>query len=320
MRKLARRWRGVALGLLVVVLCFFAFTRGSARSHPRARWALPEPSARFSRWEEVFARGGRVELRSLDTGAVHVSRRSMLRREHPAVASFRDERPLRVYAHLLRHPTRGDVLVDTGLDRSFARDRYGNLQRPSRWLLALLMDAPYTQRPGEEVEAQLARLGARPRVAFFTHLHMDHTAGLPSLPRDLALVTGPGEALDEVQRFGFGHLAEGAVLHELDFRGAPELAPLGPALDLLGDGSVWAISTPGHSPGHLSFVVNSTEGPVLLTGDASHFAWGFEHGVGPYTPSAGTREEAQRSLERLRAFARAYPQARVFFGHEAPAR
>jgi glyoxylase-like metal-dependent hydrolase (beta-lactamase superfamily II) len=36
------------------------------------------------------------------------------------------------------------------------------------------------------------------------------------------------------------------------------------------DGSIVALPTPGHSPGHTSFLLRSTEGDVLLAGDVTY--------------------------------------------------
>jgi glyoxylase-like metal-dependent hydrolase (beta-lactamase superfamily II) len=219
---------------------------------------------------------------------------------------------------LIRHPTQGDFLVDSGLDASFGRERYGNIQRPTRWLLALLYDAPYTQDPGQDVFSQLRHFAAQPKAVFLTHLHMDHTAAIPGLPATTQIVTGPGEADDPVQLFGYGHFDKSRRLYELDFSRARDMPPLGPAIDLFGDGSMWAVHTPGHTRGHVSFVVVTTAGPVLLTGDASHFRWAFAHDVGPSGTSGEEDAVGQSSLERLRAFARQFPEVTVFTGHEAP--
>lgn len=155
------------------------------------------------------------------------------------------------------------------------------------------------------------------RGVFFTHLHLDHTAGVPGLPHDVPYVAGRG-SLDDAYESGMmahiDHLRGVSQLEEIDFSAARELAPLGKAVDLLGDGSLWAIHTPGHSRGHVSYLVNATSGPVLLIGDASHTRWGFEHGVAPgkVTDAAASRA----SLERIAAFARAYPRVKLVFGHE----
>jgi N-acyl homoserine lactone hydrolase len=306
-----------SLGFLALVAAA-VLTHGNARSLAREPFEAP-PRSSFVSWDEAFASAPHVTLVTLDTGTVGVPRELMLG-DHPAAASYvPDPTLLRVYAHLIRHPDLGDVLVDAGLDESFAHDPYGNVTRPSRWIIDAMMHAPYTQTPGTDVMAQLARLDSRPRAVFFTHLHLDHTAGIPALSAaipTLGLVTGPHEADDFSGWFGFGHVRSDQRWTELDFTDAPDMAPLGPAIDVFGDGSFWAISTPGHSVGHVSFVVNDVDGPVLLTGDASHFVWAFEHGVGP----SGTDEhEARASLDRLRAFATAYPNLRVHTGHEAMA-
>ena len=36
------------------------------------------------------------------------------------------------------------------------------------------------------------------------------------------------------------------------------------------DGAILALPTPGHSPGHTSFLVRRTEGDVLLAGDVTY--------------------------------------------------
>jgi hypothetical protein len=83
----------------------------------------------------------------------------------------------------------------------------------------------------------------------------------------------------------------------IDFLAAPSMPPLGPCVDLLGDGSFWAISAPGHTDDDMAFLINRAS-PVLLTGDASHFAWAFKTGVGPRGwNDAGTARD-RVSLER----------------------
>jgi N-acyl homoserine lactone hydrolase len=317
--------RGVAIALLTLVVFIAAFAvwlvHGAVRSLPRA--AYDAPKAGYHTWEDVFARAPKVELQSLDTGEVHVARSKMLQKRD--AASYPGEAdPLHVFAHLIRHPTRGDFLVDSGLDATFARARYGNIRTPAAIVLSLVLDAPYSQNPGEDIGAQLARIaGAKPidvKAVFFTHLHMDHTAGLSALGPGVELIVGRREGDDFAQRFGYGHVPPSAHLVELDFRSAEAMPFFGPSIDLFGDGSVWALATPGHSRGHVSFVVNATDGPVLLTGDASHFRWAFEHDAAPSSPSEAEEATARASLARLRAFAAAFPRVVVFTGHEAPRR
>ena len=57
-------------------------------------------------------------------------------------------------------------------------------------------------------------------------------------------------------------------------------------------------------------------GPVLLTGDACHMRWGFEHEVGPSGATSETTKQAQVSLERIRAFSERYPHVEIVLGHQ----
>jgi N-acyl homoserine lactone hydrolase len=86
---------------------------------------------------------------------------------------------------------------------------------------------------------------------------------------------------------------------------------------VLGDGSLWALSTPGHTPGTAAYLANTTEGPLLFVGDNSHTRWGWERGVTPGTFTADHAANAE-SLARLRALSAAFPEMTVIMGHDLP--
>jgi glyoxylase-like metal-dependent hydrolase (beta-lactamase superfamily II) len=89
---------------------------------------------------------------------------------------------------------------------------------------------------------------------------------------------------------------------------------VGQVWDLFADGSVWLIPIAGHSRGQLAALLNTSEGPLLFTFDASHLRSNLEHRVIP----GSTVDEAQAldAIDRLRALQAAYPALRVFYGHE----
>jgi glyoxylase-like metal-dependent hydrolase (beta-lactamase superfamily II) len=89
-------------------------------------------------------------------------------------------------------------------------------------------------------------------------------------------------------------------------------------LDVLGDGSIFALHVPGHTPGSTAFVVRTPRGPVLLTGDACHTKFGWEHGVEPGTFSSD-QPESRKSLDSLELLARRHPELDVRLGHQARA-
>ncbi len=167
------------------------------------------------------------------------------------------------------------------------------------------------------------------RGVLFTHLHLDHIWGAPDLPPGTPLYTGPGEGaarkFDHLFVQGLtDDLLEGQKeLREWAFGADPDGRFAG-VLDVFGDGSVWALWTPGHTPGSTAYLVRTPEGPVLFTGDTCHTRWGWEHGVPPGSFTAD-RAANQRALDALRRLAAEHPRMRVVLGHQplappAPAR
>ncbi|OKO72697.1 MBL fold metallo-hydrolase, partial [Bradyrhizobium sp. AS23.2] len=86
-------------------------------------------------------------------------------------------------------------------------------------------------------------------------------------------------------------------------------------IDVFGDGSLFAISTPGHTAGHVSYLARTPTGPVLLTGDACHTRWGWEHGVEPGSFTFD-RDEERKSLLALKALSQRHPKMVVNLGHQ----
>jgi glyoxylase-like metal-dependent hydrolase (beta-lactamase superfamily II) len=151
---------------------------------------------------------------------------------------------------------------------------------------------------------------------FFTHLHPDHTGGVPALGRETQFIFGNAEAGFLARAAVANHFSGKSRFSGIDFSVAPSMAPLGPSVDLFGDGSFWAISVPGHTDDDIAYLINGTM-PVLVTGDASHFAWAFKAGVAPRGWNKVGTARGYVSLEQLRAFGKAYPKVRVIYGHEA---
>ena len=109
-------------------------------------------------------------------------------------------------------------------------------------------------------------------------------------------------------------LAGKGPLQEWVFRPDPTGAFEG-LLDVFGDGTFWALSVPGHTPGSTAYVARTPSGPVLLTGDACHTAWGWEHGVEPGSFSSD-RPRSVKSLAALKKLAVRHPSLDVRLGHQ----
>ena len=147
---------------------------------------------------------------------------------------------------------------------------------------------------------------------------MDHTSGMQHLPKNICVMVGKDEPIYSLwPLFYQDNFAGVEALHEINFDSTHNLPPLGKCADVFGDGSFWAIQTPGHRKGHVSFLVNGKQDVILIIGDACDIKLGFDKCVGPGFGSYNS-VEAQKSLERLREFANTYRQVKVFFGHEIP--
>jgi N-acyl homoserine lactone hydrolase len=276
----------------------------------------PVPPAAFSNWSDALAHPRDISLSSFQTGVVHMDACLNLDPASPKQGDCdHAPRDLAVLVHWIHHPQFGDFLVDTGFDDSFAKHPpYGNYTE-AMMFFNWLNGVTNPQKPGTDLAAQLARFNLSPKGVFFTHLHPDHTGGVPALAPQTEFIFGKDEASFLARAAVANHFAGKSKFLTIDFSTAPTMAPLGPCVDLFGDGSFWAISARGHTDDDMAFLINGAK-PVLLTGDASHFAWGFENGVGPRGWDSTGTARGRVSLERLRAFAKAYPNVKLIYGHE----
>jgi glyoxylase-like metal-dependent hydrolase (beta-lactamase superfamily II) len=125
--------------------------------------------------------------------------------------------------------------------------------------------------------AELARCGLAPgdfdRVVL-THLLGDHVGGLAAFdPQRVWVSRGewapvanfPGRLLRPLT----APVPRGFVPNVFDFNG-PAIGGFPGSWPVTSDGSVVALPTPGHSPGHTSFLVRRAEGDVLLAGDVTY--------------------------------------------------
>jgi len=192
------------------------------------------------------------------------------------------ERPIQlpVPAYLIETESER-ILVDTGLNPSAVADREGHYGAGPISFFALEQERSLA----EQVELETLT------KVVLTHLHFDHAGGLELIPDSVPVI---------VQRAEWEAGREQAAI-ERNFLLPRDYAELGrePVLvegdhDLLGDGSVLLLSTPGHTPGHMSVQV----GELVLGIDVGLFAESLDD---LRFPSFADDFEAQRrSAERLR--------------------
>ena len=314
MRRLRRFLLAAAILILAVGAVVGYLVRGGFRRFEITPYRVP--AAAFRNWNDVLAHPRDISVTTFRTGVVQMDACLNLDPASPRQADCdHAPRDLAVLVHWVHHPRFGDFLIDTGFDDSFARHPpYGNYTGAMR-LFNWVNGVTNRQEAGEDLAAQLARLNVHPKAVFFTHLHPDHTGGVPALAPRTEFVFGSGEASFLARAAVANHFSGKSRFSGIEFSTAPTMAPLGPSVDLLGDGSFWAISVPGHTDDDIAYLINGSP-PVLLTGDASHFGWAFNAGVAPRGWNKEGTARGYVSLEQLRAFARTYPSVRVIYGHE----
>jgi N-acyl homoserine lactone hydrolase len=276
--------------------------------------ALPSSPSQSRDWEAVFASPADLKVTAFVTGWVEAGPEILIDAANPRTpAAFRKKIWVPSVSYLVEHPTKGRVLLDTGLKAGDCA--YGT--EPLYWV-------PCRNSPGSDAVSQLAALGLKPSDLTYvvvSHFHGDHVSGLGDVIRGGAhrIVTS-GAEIDGVRsalRILSGYESSmlkndfEAVLVDRLFASMPIV---GRAADLFGDGSLWLIPVPGHTAGQLAALINARRAPHLLTFDASHLKAGFENDVipGAYVDRAA----AEDSLAKLRALAAAYPQIKVIYGHE----
>lgn len=275
-------------------------------------------SSNFNDWEEVFKNPGHISVKSFITGHVTINKKGTLNPNHPNAENIEDE-PLNVpiIVHLIHHHKFGDYFVDAGLDSSYYQNPHGEVKGLFAGLYKKLgFGDIYFQEKNQDIAYHIKKNSIELNGVFLSHLHSDHIAGIRELPKDIPYYVGKGEKYIDRKPFFYNDYLKGIeVLYEIDFSKAHNMPILGPCVDIFGEGSFWAIPTPGHTRGHMSFLINSIDGPILLTSDACFIKLGFEKGVGSssYTDDV---EMAQSSLNNLIEFKRVYPQIRVCPGHE----
>jgi N-acyl homoserine lactone hydrolase len=220
-------------------------------------------------------------------------------------------------AYVVRHPAAGTILVDTGLHPDAARSVRQDFGARMGFVFRGL-------RVEEAYDRQLRGLGVDPeRVqrVVMTHLHVDHTSGMRLLP-DARFVCARREW--EAATRG-GSAGRGYAPHHLPPLERMELVeageghgPFASTHDLLGDGSIRLVATPGHTPGHLSVLLRANgRGSVLLVGDAVYTLRNLREDVLPLITYDD--ELSRRSMRELSAFAAAEPGAALVPTHDPTA-
>ena len=220
---------------------------------------------------------------------------------------------------LVEHPTAGAILIDTGLHPSVAVDRKQNLGRAGALLAGGLK-----MEPEQAVPAQLRARGIEHGdvgLVVMTHLHFDHASGMSEFPEATFVMSRPEwEAATAGRSWAHGYVrrqfdhAFDYRLLDFEAREVDSYATFGRSIDLLGDGSIRLVFTPGHTLGHLAVVLRLRDREALVAGDAIYTRRTLRDGVLP--AHAEDMHLFRRSLKELQLYDDTHPDAVIVPGHD----
>lgn len=225
-----------------------------------------------------------------------------------------------VPAFLIRHPSAGAILVDTGLHPSIATDPKQNFGS-----LGARFGNP-TLASGEDVPSQLRKRGLDPGeipIVVMTHLHLDHSSAISEFPNSTFVVSepewrfassGPSPLLNGYRRAHFDYAFEYRTV-DFDRANIDSYASFGRTFDLFGDGSIRLAFTPGHSAGHMSVIAHLAQRDFVIGGDAVYMLSQLD-GSDPAAPRPQDAHNLRRSTQELRLFHNQFPDAIVTPGHD----
>jgi len=131
---------------------------------------------------------------------------------------------------------------------------------------------------------QIKTLGLQPEdinYVILSHLHLDHAGGVGDFPNAQYIVHQKevqwafNPECSQKGAYIMQDIDKGIAWQQLDNK-------FGEAYDLFGDGIIEVYPTPGHTPGHLSVLVNlQSHKPMLLTSDSCYTEENLNDNIAP---------------------------------------
>ena len=230
------------------------------------------------------------------------------------------EIPILVY--VIEHRD-GLVLFDAGMDAAILSDPHYIASPIGRFIARKLFRLNITR--DDTLANKMSDLGydvADVRKVIISHLHFDHIGCIKEVPQaDLLVSETEWRQLDTPHPERDFILREhielpGAKWCQIEFQPTddPVLAPFGRCHDVMGDGSVVLVPTPGHTVGSLSMLMR-TRGfpPMLFVGDLTYDS---ELLMSNQLPGTGDKKQLLASFAKVQKLKRDLPDLLILPTHD----